>query len=203
MFNLPIKTLSINPSSYDKTGLISVIEHNYRKNPVRNAQPELGTLHHSIRDEENPNFSTPNYPMGVYAEKISEYLSSLHLKPNTKFKFYIINYSCNSNNVNMQSHFHGDCDFAAVHYVQFDKLHHKSTRFNSPFYWKDYKDYIRPNLYEYLPNDYGNSWWYDWWELDTNEDDIVFFPSLLKHEVVAHHNSNKFRITVAMNISLV
>ena len=205
MFNLPVKTLHVNPLSYDKRGVISCIEQNYHQYPSRNVRPSMGTLHHCYADFDNPNFAEPDWDSmrPVYAKVINEYLASMDLVSGCKFDFGIVNYSAYGDTIsNMRSHFHTESDFSAVHYIQFDERVHTPTRFENPFKWGDYQNVMRPHLEKCVVNDLSNSWTCDWWELETHEDDIVFFPALLPHEVMAQKKSDKLRITIALNISI-
>lgn len=203
MFDLPVKQYSLNPLSYNKEEIISCIENNFNKDPIRNAKPCMGSLHQSLYDT-NDGYETPNYELikPIYAKAIDRYLTDLNLI-GCKFNFYIANYTCISEHTNMRSHFHTEADFSAVHYIQYDKKIHSSTRFNNPFVWNDYKKFVRPKLHTFLPNQIENSWFYDWWECEVEEDDIVFFPALLKHEITTQKKSDKYRISIALNIELI
>tara|TARA_A100001201_G_scaffold52183_3_gene51643 strand:- start:737 stop:1351 length:615 start_codon:yes stop_codon:yes gene_type:complete len=203
MFNLPVNTYSIDPITYDKDEIISCIEKNYELDPSRNAVPNLGSLHQSLCDP-NDKFKNPNYEQvsHLYAKSIEQYLADINLT-GCQYRFYVANYTCISEHTNMRSHFHTESDFAAVHYIQFDDKVHSPTRFNNPCSWNEYAQFIRPNLYKFLSMDMEHSWFYDWWECIVKEDDIVFFPSMLKHEIPTQKKSDKNRITVSLNIELI
>lgn len=206
MFNLPIKTLHIDPSSYNKQKLISCIEQNYYQSPSRNARPSMGTHHQCYNDFNNPNFIEPDWDSVriVYNKVVNEYLTSMNLVSQCKYNLDIVNYSAyGDTKSNMRRHFHTDCDFSGVHYIQYDNQIHTPTRFENPFKWGDYQSYMRPDLGKCMVNELSNSWTCDWFEPETKEDDIIFFPSLLSHEVMAQKQSDKLRITIALNVSIV
>jgi len=46
-----------------------------------------------------------------------------------------------------------------------------------------------------------NSWNMEEWVYDTEEDDLIIFPAVLKH-MVKNKDSNKLRITLAANVEI-
>lgn len=203
MFNLPVNRYNIDPTSYDKDQIISSIEKNFKLDPKRNGAPDLGSLHQSLYNDDE-GFEIPNYDVvsRQYSYVIDNYFKDLGMV-GCKYRFNVANYTCISEHTNMRSHFHTVADFAAVHYIQFDEKTHTPTRFLNPFVWNDYFKFVRPELFKIFSNPSAeNSWMYDWWECDIKEDDIVFFPAMLKHEVLTQKRGDRNRITIALNIEV-
>lgn len=205
IFNLPVKTFSVDPTSYDKDQIISRITDNYAIDPNRNVRPKMGPLHQCYVDYGNPKFNDPDYSQlaPVYQTMVEKYLDTLDLSDGVGYRWEFVNYAAYGDTKStMRSHFHSCCDFSAVHYIQFDEEHHSPTVFSNPLMWGEYTKYFRPHLDVCLNNSINNSWAEEWYMIPTKEDDMVFFPAQLKHEVMAQGKSDKLRITIAINITL-
>tara|TARA_B100000085_G_scaffold264777_1_gene272001 strand:- start:2901 stop:3536 length:636 start_codon:yes stop_codon:yes gene_type:complete len=205
IFNLPVKTFRVDPTLYDKEQIISRITDNYALDPNRNVKPEMGTLHHCYVDYGNPKFKDPDYTKlaPVYQTLVEKYLGTMDLDEGTKYTWEFVNYAAYGDTKStMRSHLHSNCDFSAVHYIQFDEENHTPTIFSNPFAWGELTKHLRPNLNRCLKRTINNSWAEDWYKIPTKEDDMVFFPASLKHEVMAQGESDKLRITIAINISI-
>ena len=102
----------------------------------------------------------------------------------------------------MQSHYHDNSDFTAVHYLKFDKEKHKPTIFENKNTYVSYLKNLRPELLNLLDSsDLNNSWAREYWSFNIEEDDFCITPSFL-HHFVPVQTSDKIRITIVLNIYL-
>ena len=195
----------IDSKSYNKKSIVSVIEKNFKLNKTRNKWDKISVLHHVYNDDPNPKYHKIDYStlIPVYEKTITSILESMDLLSTFRFDFSIINYTCLSNSNYMHSHIHPGVDFTAVHYIQFDKKHHTSTRFENTSPHANYLRELRPHLIKKLSNKHpSNSWAYEDWGLNIEEDDFCFSPSFLKHRIDPQTSKNKNRITIVLNITL-
>ena len=195
----------IDKKSYDKKSIVSAIEKNFKLNKKRNLWDKTSMLHHSYNDESNPKYHKVNFAtlLPVYKKVLSAMFKNMVIFPTYRFDFTIVNYTCLSNSNYMQAHIHPGTDFTAVHYMQFDKKHHTSTRFENTFPHAEYITYLRPELIKLLSNKHkSNSWAYKDWILDTEEDDFYLASSFLRHKIDPQTSKNKNRITIVLNIAL-
>ena len=204
IFGFPTVTTKIDENSYDKKSIISTIEKNFKINKERNKWDKWSILHHSNNDESNPEYHKVKFDtlVPVYKKVISKILDSMPILA-VDFKFTIANYTCLSNSHYMAPHRHPSSDFTAVHYIQFDKEHHTSTVFENTLSHVDYIYQLRPEFPKILSRKHSsNSWVYDNWKLNVEEDDFCFSPAFLKHKVEPQTSKNKNRITLVLNISV-
>jgi|DEB0MinimDraft_4_1074332.scaffolds.fasta_scaffold01006_3 hypothetical protein len=205
LFGFPIVHSNIKPSLFDKKEILKDIEDNYRLSNERNNHTIHGNLHHSIMDEDNFNFKKINYEtiIPVYAKLITKILKTFEFKRNIKFNFNVVNYTCLSNSQYLGSHNHNESDFTAVHYIQFDEKNHTSTRLINPNPNANHTKILCPRLYNLLSNtDVENAWIYKNWTLNVKENDFVFMPGLLEHEILPQKSIKKNRITIVLNINI-
>ena len=207
LFGLPFYIDKIDPESYEKKKILSQIEENFKISKVRNnwnSNSFIKTdIHQVLNDEENKKFNKIYYYGLVekYKEIINNFFKKINLKNNFKYKFNIVNYTCINHNSFMAPHIHVDCSFSMVHYISFDKKQHIPTIFLTPYYFSN----LLPNK-EKLRSVFDNSsetnsWLSKEWVFNTNEDDVVIFPSVLEH-CVRNMDSEKFRITISVNIEI-
>jgi uncharacterized protein (TIGR02466 family) len=208
IFGFPIYMTSIKSNSYNKKDIINIIERNYNKSPTRNywdSNAYNGSdIHHSIWDQDNPNFEKPDYSilLTIYNKKIQQYLNELGIIKNTKYGFEIVNYTCMIKGQSMRNHIHVDCDFSGVHYVSFDEKTNDSTLFLNTQSHSKYLKHLRQGSSLLFDNKKTcNSYLYENFKFITKEDDLIIFPSMLEHSI-PKVNSDKKRITIAFNIYL-
>jgi hypothetical protein len=208
LFGLPILIASIDPNSYDKQKLLDKINNNYKQKKIRQNWGDSNNffqtdIHHSLQDEDNPLFEKIDYTDIIknYNKPIETYLSKIIGSEKIKYNFKVVNYSAVKHNSFMKPHFHVDCDFAMVHYVSFDKEQHLPTIFLNPYFFSDFipnNDCMRKVC---ISNNTNSSWIFGEWKHDIKEDDIIIFPSVLKH-YVRNKDSDKLRVTISTNISI-
>ena len=95
-------------------------------------------------------------------------------------------------------------DFATVHYIQFDNIKHEKTEFINHNDFSPYISYVRKKLYEVSDkSESSNSYLYENWAFTAEEDDLIIFPSVLRHEVAkGRYDSDKLRVTISSNLIL-
>jgi hypothetical protein len=205
LFGFPVMGTKIDQKSYDKKSIISTIEKNFKLNKKRNRWDKQSVLHHAFKDFDNPKYHKVNFDtlLPVYEKVLGEMFKKMDLRSTYRFDFNIINYTCLSKSNYMASHVHPGVDFTAVHYIQFDKKYHTPTTYENHLPCIDYVDNITPKLTKILSNKHStNSWAYQDWFLDIEEDDFCFSPAYLKHRINPQVSKNKNRITSVLNIVL-
>ena len=206
VYGLPTYITKINPKLYEKNKILSQIEENYKVSKVRNnwgIDSGIKTdIHHSFGDEKNPKFKEINYYslLKHYEEPIANFFNKLSLSQKMRFTYNIINYTCVRHNSVMTPHIHTECAFSLVHYISFDKNQHIPTIFKSPYYFSQLLPQ-RKKLLHIFANKEENSWIYNEWTFNTEEDDVVIVPSIVEH-YVRNLDSKKSRITIAVNINI-
>jgi hypothetical protein len=206
VYGLPTYSTKMNPKLYEKNKILSQIEKNYQVSKVRNkwsTDSYVKTdIHHSLEDENNPKFKKINYyslPQ-QYEKIITNFFNKLSLSQPIRFTYNIVNYTCVRHNSVMASHIHRDCAFSLVHYISFDKKHHIPTIYQSPYYFSRLLPQ-QEKLYHLFANKEENSWIFQEWSIDSEEDNVVIVPAILEH-CVRNIDSKKSRITIAVNISI-
>jgi len=210
LFGFPVYRASLKDEKYERKKIISAIEKNFKKDPIRNAWDSKGDLasvmHHSY-DDKNNDFLKPDYKslLPIYKKHVELYLNEMSFIDNFSYKYEIVNYTCMKENQYMVPHVHRDCDFSAVHYVQYDDVTNNSTLFyngNSQYlcnYIEDNRTSLFSKINYQLPH---NAWMFKNFKYATKKDDLVIFPAYLEHSVPHVKKSNKNRITIAFNISI-
>jgi len=205
LFSFPASVTKINSNNFNKKQIIKDIEYNYRLDTSRNNWNTTNTnLHHSNNDLNNKKFKDINYELllPLYKNNIEYYLNNLRFSQKIKYNFKVVNYTCMKSNQNMQSHYHDNSDFTAVHYLKFDKEKHKPTIFENKNTYVSYLKNLRPELLNLLDSsDLNNSWAREYWSFNIEEDDFCITPSFL-HHFVPVQTSDKIRITIVLNIYL-
>ena len=204
LFGYPIVKYKINPNNYNKEEVINTILSNYEIDKERNNWDPNSNLHHSVDDESNIKFKTPNYSIlkKIYLNMSKQYVKSLGIDNNIKIK--IINYSVVEKNNHMDPHVHAQADFVGSHYVSFDNQNHQPTLFINPSEGIfTYARVLKPELHVKFLNQKNslNSWMLPAFTYPAEEDDVLIWPSLLKHGIHKQQKkSNKKRISIAWNI---
>lgn len=211
LFGLPIYHVKINPSLYDKKTILKNIKKNYEIDVNRNTSNEqYGNLHHSYNDMNNEKFEKIDYKktglINVYDDIFKDFANNT-LKTKNKFfyRFQIENYTATKNNQYMKLHQHlPTTDFATVHYLQFDKTKHQNTVFLNMNDFGPYISFVRPDLLNCADSsNLDNSYLFPNFSYAVEEDDMIIFPSVLKHEIPEkNNNSNKLRVTVVCNLTI-
>jgi len=209
LFGLPVYHLKINDELYNKTNILNVIKKNYDISNDRDKN-SYGNLHHSFGDEKNKDFNEINYIdfglTNVYNNIFKNFTNNI-LKTKKKFSYnYTIeNYTATKNNQYMKPHNHlPGVDFTSVHYLQFDKNEHQNTVFLNMNNFGDYVCFLRKDFYDCVDNNnFDNSYLFPNFSYNVEEDDMIIFPSVLKHEIPKQKNNlDKLRITIVCNLKI-
>ena len=196
---------NIDKTSYDKKSLISTIEKNFKLNKKRNLWDNISVLHHAYKDKSNSKYHKLNFKtlLPIYKKTLTAMFNNMKLVGKFELECQIVNYTCLSNSNYMDSHLHSGTDFTAVHYIQFDKKHHTSTRFENALPHATFIGDLNPELIKILSTrDPSNSWAHKGWNLDVEEDYFCFSPSFLQHKIPPQTSKKKNRITIILNINL-
>jgi hypothetical protein len=209
LWGLPILKTKIDSNSFNKKEILDTIEQNYNKSNIRENWFTVGggyfetNIHHSLCDDENKNFTKPDYHLleKIYVEIIKNYLNNLGFYKKFNFDYKIINYTASRHESIMEPHLHIECEFSMIHYLQFENNTHSSTVFMNPYTFNDF--WINKNKLsdKISPKNTNHSWVFGEWKYDIQEDDCIIFPSILKH-FVRNKKTKKTRITIASNISI-
>jgi hypothetical protein len=207
LFGLPFYKVNISSLiKKEKKKLINIITKNYNKNPIRNKWNEPGitksTLHHSYGDENNKDFKQVDFQFLIphYKKIIDSFCKDSNITDNYKYTFQIVNYTASKKETFMKPHLHHSCNFSMIHYLNFNSKKHVSTVFHNPYYFNDLLPFS--GSFKLFSNkDIRNLWHEAEVILNTIEDDVVIFPSVLKHSVI-QPETNELRIVVASNIVL-
>ena len=208
IFGIPLYKSSLDSNSYDKKSILNTILNNFGKSNERNNWDNesyiKSKIHHSLCDESNQTFEKPDFSSlkSVYESEIKKYLRMMNYE-NLVFKFEIVNYTVMTKDSQMSNHIHTDCEFTSVHYLKFDSESTDSTLFhNSHDYAKYLIASLSPSLSKVCDNkSIQNSWMYQNFKIQTQEDDFIIFPAVLEHSVPRIENDGE-RVTIVANIHI-
>jgi mannose-6-phosphate isomerase-like protein (cupin superfamily) len=206
LFGLPYHKGKIDSNSYNKKKIIEDINSNYERDPRRNKWSN-DNFHHSNSDVDNPNFIDIDYTelIPLYEKEIYKFFSQyekISVKNNLKLKIEIANYTASKNDQYMGEHAHIPSLFYGIHYLKFDSECHKATVHRNTNAFPRYTHHLYPDFYNALDGRcIENSWLYQSWEFDTQEDDFFIIPAIVEHSTKPSY-SDKLRISVVMNIDL-
>jgi len=209
LFSCPIYKIRVDPTSYDKEKIINDILYNKSlKNTRNNSKNFEGcNIHHSYEDKNNEIFRIINYEKLnlAYLEIFNDFFNNeLNTIKNFTYKFKIQNYLAVTENQWMSSHNHlGDESvFATVHYLNFEK-DHNFTNFINPAIFAPFIKHIQPDMYNIIDRQsIKNSYMFESFKYSVEEDDMIIFPSTLKHEILPQKPIKEPRITIATNIKI-
>ena len=211
LFASNIYTTHIDPSSYDKKGIIDTVVKNYELSPSRNSWDVVSKLHHYYQDWDNPKFKRIDLSslIGVYDNIFKTFVSqNFKNKKNIKYAFKIVNvtvYKDENNSMDVHSHVEdvddGECLFSAVHYLKADK-ESQPLILDSPLIFGAYLNSFYKSFFRDSCNNKEDthSAFFRFWKYQPVEDEIIIFPAFLKHHVDAlKTKNNNYRIAVVIN----
>ena len=209
LFGLPIYKTKIDPDSYDKKKLLSIMKKNYNLGPRNNFDQINSNVHMSYADEKNSKFKSVNYTKlkEVYNNVFDNFMKNLKFNYDgtINWTYNILNYTVSNKDDYMNYHNHlPKDDFACVHYIQLGKGH-IGTKFKNTHSFGNYFKFIRSKLCNSMNNmEKINSYVYEDFTLDVEEDDMIIFPSVVEHGIKKVDKlSDKLRVTIATNLRLV
>jgi uncharacterized protein (TIGR02466 family) len=173
---------------YDKKNeLIELIKNNYKKNPHKTPKGWNCTVH-STYGQRN---TIPKDLTKIIENKCNEFLDNYKEQLMIKGEYYLNNiwYNAYKGNQFQEPHTHGDSLFSGCYYLKFNKDVHHQTIFYNPNFDLNFSK-IEDNPYFV-------------YELDCQEDDIIFFPSSLKHSTkgIKNNTTDEMRITISFNVA--
>jgi uncharacterized protein (TIGR02466 family) len=202
LFSNDIWKTKISPDTYDKQKLIENIEYNYHIDPHRNLWDKESDIHHTYGDWLNKKFKILNFDLLLkqYDKAIKTFMDQLYLKPGTKYSYSIDNLTATKTGQHMKAHAHDDAAFSSVHYLSLKKEHSR-TRFVNPsiamVYTKTWSHVV-----PFFQNRIENSGYYQYYDVEAEEDDLIIFPAYLMHQVEKNLETEHIRITNVVNIVL-
>jgi hypothetical protein len=207
IFPTMVYRTKVDPDSYDKKELIKTITENHKKKPIRNNWGDRNAnLHHYYDDWNNPIFKSLNTEKinAQYKLCVDSFMQSFTFKQDITYKWDIANFTACKNSQFMVEHDHlsPKAFYSAVHYLKLKK-YQNPTRYINPLLYSLYDKTIL-NYINILPGDLLEySSFYKDWAFSVEEDDLVFFPSYLRHKFLGNSEPDSLkdlRITGAINI---
>jgi len=205
--SMVIKT-RIDPDSYDKEALIKAAMEGYEKDPNKNYWDTDSDLHHYY----GTMFDCPKEIESLsdsYAKAIDEYMDSLDKSWHSfEYRWKMVNLAVNSRTMAPHDHFYKakgwQGAYSCIHYISYDRRDHSSTKFLNPLVFAQYlhNTHSMSNLLN--KSDIDNSAYFEGRHMDIHEDDMIIFPTYLKHMVSKgiKRESDKPRILGVANIDL-
>ncbi len=174
----------------NKNKLIKIIEENYKKNPNQTPKEWKCLVHSSFR-KKNKQTQIPEDLLKIVEEKSNKFLNTYEdkLKINGEYCIKNIWYNAYGKNQFQEPHTHGDALFSGCYYLKFNKNIHDQTTFYNPNFNLDYSKLENNSYFCFTP--------------DCEEDDVIIFPSFLKHGTngISDLNTEDIRITISFNIT--
>lgn len=174
-----------------RTVLLNHIKQKYEENP--NNQPSSWSCRvHTSQSKEDPIFEKVK---GYYRNATDFFLKQINF-PDSRIDISEMWYNAYGKGQWQESHTHHgneDVYFSAVHFLKYDKNIHPPLTMNN----------LNRVLME--PRFEGRQSSLDYWNMSKNieveEGDIIFFPSLLEHQVNIQE-TDELRITVSFNVKI-
>ena len=145
----------------------------------------------------------------MYSKVVCDVFNNVKLSRRVEYRWNIINISIGKDNW-YDWHYHGghfdkdfySTDYVMVHYIKFDKNDHNPTVFKNPLIHASYLHELpQRNILDLTYTE--NSTYSSSYELNTDEDDVIIFPSYLFHGVLKkNNNTEKFRIITSSHIDI-
>lgn len=172
----------------DKNELIKKIEQNYNKNPNQTPKNWKCKVHSSFDSEDT---QIPDNLLKIIENKSNEFLEIYEKNMGISGEYIINNiwYNAYGKNQFQEPHNHGGAIFSGCYYLKFNKNIHHQTMFYNPNFNLDYSKLENNSYFCFNP--------------DCEEDNIIIFPSLLKHGtsgVIGDMSVEELRITISFNI---
>jgi hypothetical protein len=172
----------------NKDNLIQTLSEEFYKNRNKLTRGWKCFVYSSYGDPKQN--SIPDDLLDIIEEKIYEYINNCpeELKIKGTYILSEIWYNVYEKNYFQNIHNHGNSLFSGCYYLKFNKdIHHQTTFYNPNFNF-DYEKIKENPLFSFEP--------------DCEEDDLIIFPSNLKHGTkgIKEKTSDDLRITISFNI---
>lgn len=206
MFPSQIYKTRIDPKSYDKEEIIRTAMENYEKDPSKNNWDDESDLHHCY----GTMYDAPPALKSLsssYGKAIDECMNSISKNHNKfEYRWKMVNFAVNTKYMAPHDHFYkiGDWQstYSCCHYISYHWKYHSPTRFLNPLVIAQYHRNLveMSNLLD--KNAIDNSTYFVDGTAPVEEDDMIIFPSYLKHVVKngMKRESDKPRILGVANI---
>jgi uncharacterized protein (TIGR02466 family) len=186
LFNSYVWKSKINYNKKDF--LITDLTEDYNKNK-NNLTPNWNCLVYSSFKKEQDKI--PEDLLDIIEIKIKEFLDNAPDKLKIKGTYILseIWYNIYDKHHFQEPHTHGDALFSGCYYLKFNKENHHQTTFYNPNYNLNYSKLENNSYFCFTP--------------DCEEDDLIIFPSFLKHGTkgIVNKNCKDMRITISFNIT--
>jgi hypothetical protein len=211
LFESYIYKMVIDPSLYNRAEILKTIYENYTINPVRNNWNNGSNLHHYFEDWDNEKFLKVDLStlIPIYDKVFSTVTNSLKFKKDKKivYTWKVVNIVVYDDSQYMQIHDHliDNTIFTAIHYLEIPKSH-SILNIKNPLLVAQYAHPILDKLCSLIDDtNTENSSYFGDWSLHINQNDMLIFPSFLKHQVKPsqlQNNDDKLRIAVVSNLDI-
>jgi len=185
LFNSYVWKSKIN---YDnKDDLIKNLTKDYNENKNKLAPNWNCLVYSSFKNKEQDKI--PEDLLDIIEQKIKEFLEECPngLKIKGTYILSEIWYNVYDKNHFQEPHTHGNSLFSGCYYLNFNKNTHYQTTFYNPNFKLDYSKLEDNSYFCFAP--------------DCEENDLIIFPSNLKHGTKGVKNcSDKLRMTISFNI---
>ena len=199
----------IDPSVYNKKEIVDILIKNYQKDESkdRNAWDDDSNLHHYYNDWFNAKYD--KVPLDklnvVYENKVNDLMKQVNFCQNIDFKWTFENITVNAKHMSAHDHVGFadgyQCVYSGIHYMKFNQDIHSPTTFFNPLMVSQF-NCLTDNLVKILSNSsIENSNYFSSWQIPVQEDDFIFFPAYLKHNVISQIDDD-YRITGVINVRL-
>jgi len=198
----------IDPESYDKKSIIEKAMVNYSVEPNKNVWDDASELHHYYGQM----FEAPREVRTLekcYAKIIDDYIKSIKTNHNElKYQWKIVNFAVNTKYMAPHDHYYQSkgwqSAFSACHYISYYWRDHSPTKFLNPLVFGQYGYNIGGISGALDRSDIHNSTYFADYSPHIKEDDIIIFPSYLKHVVNngIKQETDKPRILGVANIDI-
>jgi uncharacterized protein (TIGR02466 family) len=171
-----------------KNELIKNLIETYNENPNSFTSNWKCLVHSSFNHQDNGKI--PEDLLDIIEEKIIEFLEDCPDELKIKGTYIIseIWYNIYGKNHFQEPHKHGSVLFSGCYYLKLNTNIHHQTTFYNPNFNLDYSKLEENSYFCFTP--------------DCEEDDIIIFPSFLKHGTkgIKKNCSDEFRITISFNV---
>ena len=208
MFPSLLYKARIDSESYNKSAIIEKAMINYSREPNKNVWDNDSELHHYYGQM----FEAPKEIKGLqehYGRIIDEYMKSIKTNHNQlKYRWKMVNFAVNTKYMAPHDHYYQtkgwQSAFSVCHYISYHWKDHSPTKFLNPLIFGQYA-YNMGGISNMLDrSDIHNSTYFAEYSPDVKEDDIIIFPSYLKHVVTngMKRKTDKPRILGVANIDI-
>ena len=171
-----------------KNNLIKSLEKDFNENKNKFTRKWNCFVYSSFGDRMQDKI--PEDLLDIIEEKIREYLEDCPKELQIKGNYILkdIWFNIYEKNFYQEPHTHGNSLFSGCYYLKFNKKKHYQTTFYNPNYNINYSKVEKNSYFCFEP--------------DCDEDDIIIFPSNLKHGTsgLKEKNYEELRITISFNI---